>query len=91
MNATRNILIITVICALAIPSFADWPDTDDHKMHWPQLPDPFGWDVFAGTTADGTQKVLADDWLCTQSGPVDDIHFWGSRQGEWEVNPPLPG
>ncbi|HDY65724.1 MAG TPA: PEP-CTERM sorting domain-containing protein [Phycisphaerae bacterium] len=90
MNATRNILIITVICALAIPSFADWfPDnaaepgeSTNHKMHWPQLPDPQGYDVNFEFS-----KVLADDWLCTQTGPVDDIHFWMSTKFDNDPQP----
>jgi hypothetical protein len=46
-------------------------------MHFPQLPDLTGWDVRAMTPT-----MLADDWLCTASGPVLDIHFWGSwKQG----------
>jgi hypothetical protein len=49
------------------------PEPWNHKMHYPQLPDPYGWDVFATAPA-----VLADDWLCTGDGPVADIHFWGS-------------
>ncbi|MFH1013769.1 MAG: PKD domain-containing protein, partial [Thermoplasmatota archaeon] len=24
------------------------------------------------------RNCLADDWMCSESGPVDDIHFWGS-------------
>jgi hypothetical protein len=47
-----------------------WPD---HKMHFPQLPDLEGWDVYAGFP-----KTLADDWQCSATGPVLDIHFWGS-------------
>jgi len=45
----------------------------NHKMHFPQLPDLIGWDVNAVFP-----KTLADDWQCSQSGPVEDIHFWGS-------------
>ncbi len=48
----------------------EWPN---HKMHFPQLPDLEGWDVNATYP-----KTLADDWQCSQSGPVTDIHFWGS-------------
>ena len=52
---------------------ADWVPGDGHKMHFPQLPDEQGWDV------DATQPiVLADDWMCSETGPVEDIHFWGS-------------
>jgi hypothetical protein len=57
----------------------DWNPGDDHKMHFPQLPDPFGWDVDA-TYVEGIfpYNCLADDWMCSESGPVTDIHFWGS-------------
>jgi Dockerin type I domain len=45
----------------------------DHKMHYPQLPDETGWDVNATYPL-----VLADDWECSETGYVKDIHFWGS-------------
>ena len=50
----------------------DWREGQPHKMHWPQLPDltPLGLDV------DVTPQ-LADDFRCTQSGPITDIHLWG--------------
>jgi hypothetical protein len=47
-----------------------WPN---HKMHFPQLPDLIGWDVLATYP-----KILADDWQCSETGYVTDIHFWGS-------------
>ncbi len=83
MDATRKILIITVICALTIPSFADWfpnntanpGNSTNHKMHFPQLPDPNGLDVNFEAP-----NILADDWLCTGTGPVEDIHFWVSHR-----------
>jgi hypothetical protein len=56
-----------LICGAGEP----WPD---HKMHFPQLPDEIGWDVFASAPF----ISLADDWQCSQTGPVEDIHFWGS-------------
>jgi hypothetical protein len=50
-----------------------WNPEDPHKMHFPQLPDEAGWDV------NGTwPTLLADDWMCSDSGWVKDIHFWGS-------------
>jgi hypothetical protein len=51
-------------------------------MHFPQLPDPNGWDV------DMTDYILADDWKCTETGPVDDIHFWISVQGDQGTSGP---
>lgn len=53
-----------------------WTPEDGHKMHYPQLPDLSGWDV--NTNA---PLVVADDWQCSESGPVKDIHFWGSWAG----------
>jgi len=52
----------------------DWKSGDPHKMHWPQLPDlsPTGIDVSLG------RAMLADDFKCTATGPIRDIHIWGS-------------
>ena len=50
-------------------------------MHYPQLPDPFGWDVNATFP-----QVLADDWQCSETGPVSDVHLWGS----WEFDQGAP-
>jgi hypothetical protein len=55
-----------------------WPYAQE-KMHYPQLPYFRGWDVKATVQHPGFQDIiLADDWRCMLSGPVDDIHFWGS-------------
>lgn len=79
MRTTRRIMITVVVVALvgflSGVARADWFEGDDHKMHYPQLPDPFGWDVNATYP-----KVLADDWQCSETGPVSDVHLWGS----WE-------
>jgi len=48
----------------------------NHKMHFPQLPDEDGWDVHVDYP-----YFLADDWTCTETGPVTDIHWWGSWLG----------
>ena len=69
-------LILLFVFALA---FADWDPGDGYKMHYPQLPDETGWNVKA---CEG--KFLADDWLCTESGEVSDIHFWGSWKNGYE-------
>ncbi len=78
---TLGIFVCTllILASMSLTVLADWEPGDDHKMHFPQLPDPFGWDVDA-TYVDEVwpQNCLADDWMCTESGPVTDIHFWGS-------------
>ncbi len=78
---------IALILLVATPALADWDEGEPYKMHFPQLPDltTTGMDVLDGpiNTLPGTgeyyEKFLADDWLCTESGAVTDIHFWGSH------------
>jgi hypothetical protein len=85
----RKRLLILVVTALVVavtnvPSAADWNPEDGHKMHFPQLPDLNGIDV-----AFAPPLLLADDWQCSQSGPVEDIHFWFSARGDW-LDPAIP-
>jgi hypothetical protein len=76
-----GITIFTVGIALLLgaagAAYADWEPGDPYKMHFPQLPDPNGWDVNATVPL-----VLADDWMCTETGAVSDVHFWGSWQND---------
>lgn len=65
-------------------ALADWNPGDPHKMHFPQLPDPLGWDVNMTFP-----KVLADDWRCSETGPVTDVHFWASFRHDQPV--PITG
>jgi len=66
MKKVVLILFIFTFVMLA----ADWEQGGSFKMHYPQLPDPNGWDI---PTPD---YYLADDFMCTESGPITDIHFW---------------
>ncbi len=64
-----------------------WPD---HKMHFPQLPDPEGWDVVATQGyVSHPGIVLADDFRCTKTGPITDVHLWGSWL--WDIEVPIHG
>jgi hypothetical protein len=70
---------------VAAPAYADWIADDPYKMHYPQLPDPQGWDVpFDELVPNPDPSIvtylgpLADDWQCAQTGTVDDIHLWVS-------------
>lgn len=67
------LLAAIVIARVNVPVFADWQPGDGHKMHYPQLPDETGSDVYSEYP-----WGLADNWMCSESGPVSDIHFWGS-------------
>lgn len=77
LSALPSLAVLVVAALMAGPVLADWQIGDPCKMHYAQLPDPNGWDVKAKYT-----KVLADDWLCTETGPVEDVHFWGSWYNE---------
>jgi len=52
----------------------EWQRGDPHKMHWPQLPDL----SFTGIDISLARVGLADDFKCTATGPIRDIHIWGS-------------
>lgn len=81
------ILISTLLIITGILVVADWDPDDGYKMHYPQLPDEDGWDVYSTIgLADYPQICLADDWQCSETGPVDEIHFWGSWKNGIEGN-----
>jgi hypothetical protein len=73
----KLITICAVAAMLAIGSTANahWDSSMPYKMHYPQLPDPYGWDVSL------TNASLADDWQCSENGDVKDIHLWFSIKG----------
>jgi len=77
MIKLKSILIFLMMSfALLGVARAHWNEGDPYKMHFPQFPDPEGWDVNATNTG------VADDWMCSESGWVKDIHFWGSWKGD---------
>lgn len=70
MLSRSPICVALCLCACAITCRAHWNEGNPFKMHYPQLPDPAGWDV------DVCHYTLADDWQCTSRGLVQQIHFW---------------
>lgn len=93
-----SLIAISLLIASPIATWADWNPGDPYKMHYPQLPDltTHGLDVLAGpvqptgpvTPGQQIETFLADDWLCTSTGPVTDIHIWGSYRGDVTLLPP---
>ncbi|MCK5636556.1 MAG: hypothetical protein KAH91_03965, partial [Thermoplasmatales archaeon] len=78
-----GILVCTLLIAAGTIAVADWDPEDGHKMHWPQLPDPDGWDVYCTAGLSQYPNVcLADDWECSETGFIKDVHFWGSWWGD---------
>jgi len=47
---------------------------------WEQLPDTNGTGIDIMVNFNGGQfnRTLADDFLCTSTGPISDVHLWGS-------------
>ena len=78
-----GIFVCMLLIGISTVAVADWDEGDGHKMHWPQLPDPNGWDVFCTSWSPQYPNViLADDWECSESGNITEIHFWGSWLGD---------
>lgn len=75
MKRAMTVLAV-VLMAMGGMVQADWAPGDGHKMHFPQLPDPNGWDV------DVLTDTVYDDFLCTGTGPIEDVHFWVSWFGD---------
>jgi hypothetical protein len=79
----KHISMVSIVSALVFSFastlvYADWSPGDDYKMHSPQLPDKSGWDICL------VHQPVADDFKCSQSGLINDIHFWVSWQGDKE-------
>ncbi|MHC4527608.1 MAG: DUF7901 domain-containing protein [Planctomycetota bacterium] len=75
----RRLLLVCAfvfVIGAAGVTVGDWDPGDGHKMHFPQLPDPCGWDICLA------HQFIADDWECDETGPVTDIHFWVSWKGD---------
>jgi len=76
-------LLLVSLCLLFVTRVAlgHWNEGDPNKMHWPQLPDPYGWDIAFDNYNNG-QRPLGDDWQCSETGLVKDIHLWVSWLGD---------
>ena len=86
-NFAATVALVASLFAYSTPASADWDPNnpaDVAKAKWVQLPDlsTFGLDVLDTiqpiSPVPPQWKTLADDFLCTQSGPITDAHIWGS-------------
>jgi hypothetical protein len=82
-KASGTIILAACVALLAAPAAADWDVGDPHKMHSPQLPKvDGGYDVKASY-----YRMLADDFQCSESGYINDIHVWVSFYDDVYVDP----
>jgi len=76
----RRAIAFAIVLVLVLPfaAAADWDLEDPAK--WVQLPDvnPTGFDINATAP-----YILADDFLCTAAGPIENIHIWGSWRNDY--------
>lgn len=78
-----RVLCIAVVLAMAGPAMADWDVGDPYK--WLQSPDLTvnGIDVNATQQPQPpTARKLADDFLCTSTELITDVHLWGSWKSD---------
>jgi len=78
MKKFRKVLLLVTAMVLGYSAVAlcDWNLEDGYKMHYPQTPNPDGWDVCLCC------QWIADDFTCSRTGPIDDIHFWISWRAD---------
>jgi hypothetical protein len=85
----RFLIGVVTLGLLATPAVADWDPGDPYKMHYPQTPQAVGgWLIDCNQYAPLFAPLAADDWQCTSTGPVSDIHIWGGFDSS---NPEGPG
>ncbi len=84
-NSSLFLLLVAIVCTASTPAWADWDPTnpdDLARAKWIQLPDltPTGMDILdtLQPVEPAAWKILADDFLCVESGPITDVHLWGS-------------
>lgn len=75
------IIAVSVFLLGASNVSADWTIDDGYKMHYPQMPNAQGWLVKSSLPV-----ILAEDWQCSDSGWVKDLHFWGGWKNGFEGN-----
>jgi hypothetical protein len=76
------VALVLLIGWTVTPAVAHWDPGESYKMHYPQLPIDLVDSGLNGIDVAFELGRLADDWQCTESGEVTDIHFWIS----WENN-----
>ncbi len=88
MRFTTTFWALVIVSVMAAPAAADWNSGEDTKMTIPMTPDlETGVDILTGLwiNSAGTElvaKFVADDWRCSSTGTIDDIHIWASWLGD---------
>jgi len=86
MTLKTGLTALGILLVAAAPVAADWDPDDGHKMHFPQLPDPNGLDVNMTYRSSTDYYLVGDDFRCSASGLITDIHLWVSWRND-DVSP----
>src|ERR1017187_339872 len=68
-----GLVALSFLAATASSPAQTQPCVETNGVKYLQPPNPTGFDVL-----NTGPWVLADDFICTNSGPISDIHIWGS-------------
>ncbi len=71
------VAVLSIVFSFTTQGFTDdcdWNYGDPNMMHWAQEPDLSS----RGVDVSMFIAKLADDFECISSGPINDIHIWGS-------------
>jgi hypothetical protein len=82
-NVLCVLLALGALAFLSAPALGHWNPGDPYK--WVQTPDltATGVDVNCTTHSTfGPIRVVASDFPCTSTGPIDDFHIWGSWKND---------
>jgi hypothetical protein len=74
LNKVRNVVLLVAIVTVVVLALGASPAEADPEVKWEQPPDL----AETGIDVDAISQTLADDFLCTASGPITEIDIWGS-------------
>jgi hypothetical protein len=74
LNKLRDTALLVAIATVVVLALGASPAAADPEIKWQQPPDL----ADTGIDVDATTYTLADDFLCTQTGPITQIDIWAS-------------
>jgi hypothetical protein len=75
MKHVLSLVLLGVLAVAPVSAFADW----DHEVKYNQL-EPYAYgllDVQLSFSSSAGVRIVADDFLCSETGYITDIEFWG--------------
>ena len=88
MIRSRSVVLVVSLFLLVTTSAATG-QCENSTSKWKQSPDMTsnGIDIRMDRQPFNVRRTLADDFLCTETGPITCVQFWGSWYGDTTANP----